>query len=265
MKCLICGTSMSFYFSKYFGQYSLENVDYWSCPECGFTASKTHFDLTEDEWEALNVNFHIDHNKREDNPYNRHQRYFNQAQMLYLMLRQGLLPDKPWLDWGSGEGDVSVQLKEHFGFELENFDLYIQPKISSISKSELEKRTDSFNLVLTTAVFEHIRNREVLDEIESFVTKPGCFAIHTLVRGEIPNDPEWMYLLPVHCAFYTNKCMQLLMDSWGYTCSVYNEHAKLWVMFRQNPSEVQKLVRRLNTVMRWEYLHYKKGFMDYWP
>jgi hypothetical protein len=262
---MICKTSMAFYFSKYFGQYGLNNVDYWLCPQCGFTASKTHFDMTQDEWNALNVNFHTDNNLRGDNPYNRRQRYFNQAQMLYLMARHNLLPNGAWLDWGSGKGDVSIQLKEHFGLTLENFDRYIKPTISSITESELVNRIGSFNLVLSTAVFEHIRNREVLDEIESFVAKTGCFAIHTLVRGDIPKDPDWMYLLPVHCAFHTNKSMQLLMDTWGYSCSVYNEQAKMWVMFRQNPSEVQYLVQRLNTVMGWEYLHYKKGFMDYWP
>jgi hypothetical protein len=257
---------MSFYFSKYFGEYGLNNVDYWSCPTCGFTASKTHFDMTQGEWEALNLNFHIAHNLREDNPYNRNQRRFYQAQMLYLMQRHGLISGQPWLDWGSGEGAVSVQLMEHFDIALENFDLYISPRLNPVSPSELKEKRASYNLVLSTAVFEHMRNRQSLDEIESFVSSNGSLATHTLVRGQIPKDPEWMYLLPVHCAFHTNRSMQTLMEMWGYTCSVYNEHAKMWVMFRAtNPTSVQTAVVRLNQIMGWEYLHYKEGFMDYWP
>ncbi len=266
MNCIVCESPMSFYFSKYFGQYELNNVDYWLCPQCGFTASKTHFDLAQAEWETLNINFHNAHNLREDDPYNRHQRYFNQAQMLYLMQRHGLIPAKKWLDWGSGEGDVSLQLKEHFDLKLRNFDHYIKPRINHIRKSELENMKAACNLVMCTAVFEHLRDGQILNEIESFVSKAGCFAIHTLVRGQIPKDPEWMYLLPVHCAFFTNKSMQMLMDRWGYTCSVYNEYAKMWVFFRhKKPSEIGTSVSYLNIMLGWEYLHFKTGFMDYWP
>ena len=266
MNCMVCGASMSFYFSKHFGQYGLNDVDYWLCPECGFTASKTHFDLTHAEWETLNLAFHTAHNRREDDPYNRRQRYFHQAQMLYLMQQHGLIAGKRWLDWGSGEGDVSVQLREHFGLMLENFDQYIQPLINPVSQSGLKEKVASCDLVLSTAVFEHVRSRQILDEIESFVAEAGCLAVHTLVRGQIPNDPEWMYLLPVHCAFYTNKSMQILMKKWGYTCSVYNEYAKMWIMFRQkNPGGVQNSVMHFNQLIGWEYLHYKEGFMDYWP
>jgi hypothetical protein len=255
---------MSFYFSKYFGKYNLEVIDYWLCPACNFVASKTHFDLPQDAWESLNLEFHLNHNAREDNPYNRRQRLFNQAQMLHLLVRHKIIPDRPWLDWGSGNGDLSMQLNIHFGLGLENFDKYIIPKISPITGAEIAQRIASFELVVNTGVFEHIRSRQTLDEIESYTTEAGSLAIHTLIRNEIPNDPEWMYLLPVHTAFHTNKSMQVLMNSWGYQCSVYNEQAKLWVLFRQNPEKIQPLVQNLNALMGWEYLHYKKGFMDYW-
>ena len=84
------------------------------------------------------------------------------------------------------------------------------------------------------------------------------------MKGNVPQNPEWMYLLPVHCAFHTNRSMQLLMDQWGYRCSVYNEHAKLWVLFRQPPTDIEPAVAALNQAMGWRYLHYKAGFMDYW-
>ena len=86
-------------------------------------------------------------------------------------------------------------------------------------ESKLKKR--SYGLVLNNAVFEHVTNRETLDNIESFVTPKGCLAIHTLVPETIPKDSRWMYLLPVHCSFHTNKSMDILMKQWGYKCSVY--------------------------------------------
>ena len=101
---------MGFYFSKKFNVYNLGTVDYWKCSECGFVASKTHLYMNDNDWEELNVRFHSDNNNREDNPYNRSQRYFNQASMLYLMSRYGMFPIGDWLDWGSGKGDLSDRL-----------------------------------------------------------------------------------------------------------------------------------------------------------
>lgn len=240
MNCIVCNAPMSFYFSKYFGEFNVETVDYWLCPSCGFVASKTHFDLSQNSWETLNLEFHLAHNAREDDPYNRRQRLFAQAQMLYLLVRHGVIPAKAWLDQGSGEGDLALQLDYHFGLQLENFDKYVAPKIAPFSESELTNRRATFGLVVNTGVFEHIRSRQTLDEIESYLANAGAPAVHT------------------------NKSMQILIDSWGYKCSVYNEQAKLWVLFRQKSENIRPLVQNLNMRMGGEYLHYNEGFMDYW-
>lgn len=263
MNCIICTGSMEYYFTKRFDIYNLSDVYYWRCVNCGFAASRTHFDMSYDDWSELNIAFHNDSNAREDNPYNRNQRYFNQAMMLHLMTHRGMLDTGAWLDWGSGVGRLSRQLEEHFSHELNSFDAYIEPERHPLSQDKLKKR--GYALVVNTAVFEHVRDRDTLDEIESYVSPDGCLGVHTLVRGEIPSDPEWMYLLPVHCAFHTNRSMQILMDFWGYKCSVYNEHSKMWIMFRKDPDRVRKQADALNILMGWEYLHFKNGFMDYWP
>ncbi len=253
---------MEFYFTKSFNAYNLTHVEYYRCPNCGFCSSKTHYDMTNDQWAALNDAFHSVSHSIEDNPYNRNQRYFNQALMLFLMMKQGLIDHGAWLDWGSGIGSVALLLKNYFNIKLMTYDKYFTPQINAINEDNL--RTRVFDLVLNTAVFEHVRDRNTLDEIESYVSNSGCFAIHTLVPESVPKDPNWMYLLPVHCAFHTNKSMQILMDTWGHTCSVYNEHSKMWVLFRQNPDMIQSRVVNVNRSLGWEYLHFKKGFMDYW-
>jgi len=253
---------MAAYFSKSFGEFGLSTVDYVRCKHCGFCASETHVQMTPEEWGELNDRFHSISHQRSDNPYNRNQRYFNQALMLSLAAKKGLVREGSWLDWGCGVGAVAILLHEYFGIELGTYDKYFEPQINAITEAELVER--SFDLVLNTAVFEHVRSRAVLDEIESYVAADGCLAVHTLVPETVPRDPDWMYLLPVHCAFHTNSSMQLLMEQWGYRCSVYNEHAKLWILFRQDPQEIAAVVTQLNDSLGWEYLHFKEGFMDYW-
>jgi len=253
---------MFYYFTKVFQIYNLDKAEYYKCPNCGFCASKTHFDMGTQEWEKLNISFHEDNNVREDNPYNRNQRYFNQAMMLYLMTKHEIISSSDWLDWGSGLGSLSIQLEKHFNLTLFNYDQYITPLLNVKTEEEITKK--SFDLVVNTAVFEHVRERSTLNEIESYVNDSGCLGVHTLVREEIPEDSEWMYLLPVHCAFFTNKSMSILMNVWGYTCSVYNEHSKLWVMFKSPSAIVETKVRKLNNILGFDYLHFKRGFMDYW-
>lgn len=262
MKCIICKSSMSFYFTKHFDVCDLTQVDYWKCSSCGFCASKTHSDMTEDEWEKLNDKFHSKSHFTDDNPYNRNQRYFNQSQMISLMAKDKLIAEGRWLDWGCGIGAVSLLLKNYFSLELSTYDKFYTPQVNVVDKDILREK--EFDLVVNTAVFEHVRDRDTLDEIESFVSDTGCFAIHTLIPEKVPKDPNWMYLLPVHCAFHTNKSMGILMTDWGYQCSVYNEHSKMWVLFRDKPESVKSCVDKLNKSLGWEYLHFKEGFMDYW-
>ena len=54
------------------------------------------------------------------------------------------------------------------------------------------------------------------------------------------------------------------MNDWGYECSVYNEHSKMWVLFREKADVIESHVEKLNKSLGWEYLHFKEGFMDYW-
>src|SRR5687768_12438127 len=102
MNCIICNGLMHPHFTKRFDEYGLGLVEYVKCASCGFSASATHFEMSEKEWEELNESYHIDSFARTDNPYNRNQRYFNQALMLHLLDRNEVFPSGGWLDWGSG-------------------------------------------------------------------------------------------------------------------------------------------------------------------
>jgi hypothetical protein len=260
---MICSTAMVYYFSKQFHSDGLEKVDYYRCSNCGFCASKNHLDMSEADWTHLNTSWHNANNLREDNPWNRSQRHFHQELMIHLLNRHNVISEGNWLDYASGQGGLSLQLQQHFDLVLHSFDKFIRPSSFPVTQQDIVKR--GYTLVTNTAMFEHVRSRDTLDEIESYVANDGCFAIHTLVRGDIPADTQWMYFLPVHCAFFTNKSMSLLMQQWGYSCSIYNQDAKLWVWFKASPRQIAKTIEQLNQKMGWQYLHFKEGFMDFWP
>jgi hypothetical protein len=58
--------------------------------------------------------------------------------------------------------------------------------------------------------------------------------------------------------------MEILFRQWGYTYSVYNVDAQLWLWFKNDPQDVEAAIGRAN--LRAGCLHYvfKRGFVDYW-
>jgi hypothetical protein len=89
--------------------------------------------------------------------------------------------------------------------------------------------------------------------------------LHTVICENIPYDENWFYLEhPVHCAFHTNKSMNILMKQWGFVSSIYSPQAKFWVLFKEEPKDLDVKISYVNTLFQHEILIYKKGFVDYW-
>jgi len=117
-------------------------------------------------------------------------------------------------------------------------------------------------------MFEHVLNRESLNEVNNLVSNDGVLMLHTLVCERIPNDPGWFYITPlVHTALHTNKSMSILMEQWGYSASIYSPQAKSWFLFKKNYpkiSDLESKVAEINSELQTKYFHYKVGFADYW-
>lgn len=259
MNCIICDEKMKYYFSKHFNEFDLGKVDYFKCINCGFVISKSHFEMTSEKWEKLNYNFHIEYNRSDSGP-NRPP-YFEQAVMYNLLIKNRVISENNILDWGAGEGELSVLLKKYFNISINNYDKYIfNADDSFIPDDESQK----YYLVIVNSIFEHLRFRETFEEINNLVDENGALAIHTLVREKIPNDPEWMYLLPVHCSFHTNKSMTMLFNNWGYECSIYSPLAKTWILFKNNCEKIKLAVKEINKEIRTESFYYADKFLDYW-
>jgi hypothetical protein len=119
-----------------------------------------------------------------------------------------------------------------------------------------------FGLVITTSVFEHVRGVEPLDEVDRLVAADGVMALHTLVRGEVPADPDWFYFLPVHTTFFTNRALEALVHRWGYTASSYHVDARLWILTRLGEDELRRALAAADVP---DDAHVSSGFMAYWP
>ncbi len=266
MKCIICKNDMVPYFDKRYNKFDLSTVEYSRCVECGFVISKTHVDMTQSEWETLNNCYHSSFHgtdECEDDP-RWVTRLNSQATVIADLNSLGLLPNKqPWLDYGCGDAKLSKLLLNDFGLILYKYDRYLGDH-SYLKLSDLKSR--SFSFVITTSVFEHIFKRKDLNKISSLVNDNGVFGIHTYVDENITNDPDWFYLLPVHCSFYSNKSMKILFDEWGYKASIYHVDSRLWFWFKTDIDAIESKIQIANKRPGREFLyyHFKRGFMDYW-
>lgn len=262
MNCLICGARTEFHFAKTFDCYALGTVDYRRCTHCGFVLSQTHAELSPEEWSRLNVEYHAADQGSETNPDDLKwlARLGKQTAMLERAARIGLLDaGGRWLDYACGDGKLSDLLHDR-GLTLLKYDRYMPAKADYLDDSDLA--AGRFDLVLTTSVFEHLTRREHFDAIERLIAPQGVMGLHTLVREEIPPDPTWFYLLPVHCAFHTNRSMQLLFRQWGYACSVYDLESTLWLWFKEDAATIRQRLDRAGDEGR--AFIFKEDFVDYW-
>jgi len=264
MKCIICNHSMAYYFSKEFNAFNLSTVDYWRCTSCGFVISETHANMSLSNWATLNHQYHSTYQGTEisiDDP-RWLMRLQEQATILCDASEIGLISrNGRWLDYACGDGKLS-ELLEKEGLNLLKYDKYMPSKDDYLRDTDLTP--GSFDFVITTSFFEHLTKRDQFDTVEALVSANGVFGIHTMVCEDVPKDPEWFYLLPVHCAFHTNKSMSLLFQEWGYSSSVYHVDSRLCLWFKQPGSDIQQKIERANLRQNKPEYIYKKGFVDYW-
>lgn len=167
----------------------------------------------------------------------------------------------PWIDWGCGDGKLADALSAA-GLTTRKYDEFMGAgRAGWLTEAELEQ--GAFDLVVSTSVFEHFRRPADVEKVLALVGDSGVCALHTLVRELVPEDPGWFYLLPVHCAFYTNASMQVLFDDWGFSASLYAVDARMWFWFRGCVDEVERSLPGLGLLPE-QGFHFKRAFVDYW-
>ena len=264
--CIICGTPTVPFMRKHFTQFNLGDIDYDQCPACGFVLSRTHYTMSDDAWETLNHQWVSQYQGTDENPEDPRwmERCENQSAIIGDAASQGLLPAGRWLDYGAGDGKLCNKLAAEHGLAVEKYEHSSNPAQGYLRADELTPK--GFDVVIHTAVIEHLRFRSQIDAIFNLVREDGVMVFHTLVPETIPHDPDWFFLLSVHCSFFTNRSMQLLFEQHGYRCSVYHVTSRLWFWFKQPASIIRPLVEKANARglgPAAEYL-FKEGFVDYW-
>lgn len=269
--CLICGEKMQFCFEK--AEYlapsaekftgALLPVRFDECPSCGFFCSRTHQSLSPGGWEKLNTDFHHynENGGRQTLGFNQPP-YAEQALMIELLARNGVIDASSILDYAAGYGTLSHILRHYFDREICCYDKYVRsPDHHYVDAPERK----AWSMVINSAMFEHIISRQDLDAVNELVSDAGALFIHTVVVEQVPRDPNWFYIdVPVHTAVHTNKSMEILMRQWGFRSSVYSPKSKSWVLLRKPWAEIEPVVEKINQELQTPWLCGKEGFMDYW-
>lgn len=270
MNCIICGSKTHYYFSKTYTESpfaefmrDIGTVDYHRCGHCGFVISKTHCELDAERWSVLNEKCHHFFEDPNSEKKGNQPPYAEQAMMLLLLGRNGVIDMAKWIDYAAGYGTLSRLMDKYFQVHLPIFDLYVRD--GDAARYVAEPDWNNYKTVINSAMFEHVLNRDDLDTANRLVAADGCLVLHTVICENIPKDPNWFYLRPpVHTAFHTNKSMGLLMDQWGYRSSLYCPKSKCWVLFKNDDPRLPEKLQALNTELQSEWFLFKKGFMDYW-
>ncbi len=272
-KCLICQSNTSYFFSKTYPTYpgspfeDALKVDYWKCENCGFVISRTHQEMTSDDWSSLNTSWHHHFENNKEARTNNQPPYADQALALKMLSRNNIVDIDDALDYAAGYGTLSRFLSKYFDKNINIFDRYVRSSDENL-RYVAEKDIKKYRLVINSAMFEHVLTREALDEVNDLVTDDGVLMLHTLICERIPKDPDWFYIGPmVHTAFHTNRSMSILMQQWGYAASVYSPQAKSWFLLKKDNTRLAGLEARVNEIneeIQARYFHYKAGFVDYW-
>ncbi|MFZ4540880.1 MAG: class I SAM-dependent methyltransferase [Rickettsiales bacterium] len=264
--CIICASATQPFMQKHFEQFNLGDVYYDKCDGCGFVFSRTHYEMTDAEWETLNNQWVSLYQGTDDNPEDPRwlERFVAQSAIIGDCANLGLLPKGRWLDYGAGDGKLVNALAVDHGLKVEKYEHSSNPAQGYLQAGELKPK--AFSLVTHTAVMEHLRFRSQLDGIFDLVSDEGVMILHTLVAEHVPQNPDWFYLLSVHCSFFTNRSMQLLFEQNGYQCSVYNVASRLWLWSKQPASIIRPIIEKANAMNRdsmYQYIFAEK-FVDYW-
>ncbi|MDD5585778.1 MAG: class I SAM-dependent methyltransferase [Alphaproteobacteria bacterium] len=257
--CFVCGGEMLPYFRKRFDSMGLGEVEYVRCVKCGFVQSHTHRHMTEEQWAQLNVTFHQYHFGTGGAGTESGVPYVAQAEGVQALAQAGVIPQqRPWVDYACGQGNLAKELLRH-GLVIGNYDKYPPPDATGYLDDDAI-RPGRFDLVINSAMFEHVRERRVLDEIVRLRSPEGVFALHTLICDEVPNDPKWGYFVPeVHIAFFTNRSMQQLFGQWGFKSCLYHVPSMFWFFL---PRRIEDLPAAAKDILKLPDWIVKNAFAD---
>lgn len=115
---------------------------------------------------------------------------------------------KSVLDYGCGPEPVLAQLLRREGFECDVYDPFFFPELPE----------GSFDLVISTEVFEHFRDiRAELCRIHSFLNSGGFLAVMTSFHDAVRDFGDWWYVSdPTHICFFGMRTFERIAKEFGF-------------------------------------------------
>lgn len=274
MKCFICkNAEMKPYFVKNMGgDRLLSNHQFIRCPACGLVVNQTIYEMTEDEWMILNDG-HKDYQGTNENPVDPDwiRRLHAQADVIAGLARCGIVStDCKAIDYGCGDGKLSEYINDSYrkqtgevlnSYLVGKYDKYMCPEGADDYYSDNKVVPEAFDLVVSCSVFEHLKGMRDVENILSLVKEDGILATHVLVCEEVPQDPDWFYLLLTHCTIWTNKAMSKLYELNGYKGCAYHVESRMWFFFKD--IEKYKLLQEIKGDISGTWV-LSDRFVEYW-
>ncbi|MCZ7400911.1 MAG: class I SAM-dependent methyltransferase [Candidatus Methanoperedens sp.] len=155
---------------------------------------------------------HLSHTEEEAR-YNLHHNtisnegYVNNFNEIISLVRQYCPDINSVLDYGCGPGPVLAELLKRNGFECDVYDPIFFPDFPA----------HSYDLVISTEVFEHFRDvRTELETVISLIRPGGFLVIMTMLHDPISNFEEWWYHSdPTHICFFSLKTFEWISGKYG--------------------------------------------------
>lgn len=290
MKCLVCGTSMRPYFTRKFDgahpfdeifRHYLDYMEYERCDACSLVSCANVYAMDKAAFYELNTRWHQSMESSENigaratshkGSGGNQPPYLQMATLINILQRHEIIGPR-MLDFAGGIGSLANLLDVYYQLPLAVYEPYNNAPFNKNirylnSREELALDIKKpYDLVINSAMFEHIKDMEVLDEIDACVAKSGALLLHTVVRENTPKDPSYFYIQPCHITFWSNRAMGLFMKRYGYRASIYNLEAKSWLLFKNgaNLRGLRDKVCKINKQMQREYLLLSEdGFYEYY-
>ena len=274
MKCFVCKKGyMTPYFIKKRGCECIDE-EFERCSNCGLVINKTLYEMTAKEWEEVNYIYHDGYQGTDENADDPKwlSRLKSQAEVFAGLFDCGIFSENMrTVDYGCGDGKLSQYVDD--AFELRTGHRPSHQLIGKYEKymaldgivgyyTEADITPNSFDVVISCSVIEHLIGIEEIDKFFSLAKDNGTVCLHTLICEEVPRDPERFYLTPEgHCTIWTNAAMKIIYEEYGYVGCAYNLEAQMWFFFRDT-DEFAKL-KELHDRIKGSWTISEK-FVDYW-
>lgn len=263
MKCFVCGHNMEHYFSKRWEDLMIEG-EFVKCPNCGLVVNKTVYEMSPQEWGEVSIAAHRGYQGTNKNDLDPKWigRLKNQATLFAEMFDNDIFAQQSRIvDYGCGDAKLSSFFKEKVSDKTENILCYDKYMKGNNFLNENQMINGSFDAVVSCSVYEHLIGINDVENIYSLLSKNGVFCLHTLICENIPKDPDWFYLLIVHCTLWTNKSMQITFNRYGFKGCAYHTGAQMWFFFRDKEQYEKLKDKKECFTGEWVF---SDDFVDYW-